>query len=114
MSGRQTWATGTLTIKGNSYTFTPSHPVKGTTVKGELGFLFRTPQGRVTLQPASGVTIEQTLKDFGPGDRVATYVFRAGSAVAGEFSIQVGGPNDLRFDTKGSHLWSVTRRMGAD
>ncbi len=114
VSGQQTWVTGTLTIKGNAYTFKPSQPVKGTAVKGELGFLFGTPKGQVMLKPYDGVTPEQTFGELVPGDQVATCVFRAGSGVAGEFTIQVGGSNSLQFDTQGNRLWSVTRQVRVD
>jgi len=108
------WITGTLTIEGNSYTFTPTREVTGTSVQGNLDFLFDTPRGEVTIEYRG--TGHEIFEDFAPGDELATCVFRADSMVLGEFLIRVGDSNSLHFHSPSSEvsLWSVTKQVRSD
>jgi hypothetical protein len=111
------WITGTLTIEGDSYTFTPTHEItgtpeiSGTSAQGDLDFLFDTPAGEVAIRYYSWGDIS-----FAPGEELATCWFYASSGVAGEFGIIVGDAGSLRFHNPAGEdgLWSVTKRLEGD
>ena len=109
------WITGTLTIEGNSYSFTPTREITGTSVQGNLDFLFNNPKGEVSIDYVSRVT-GGAFEDFAPGDELAICVFRADSAVVGEFEIRMGDADSLRFYSPSGEddLWSVTKQIEID
>jgi len=111
------WITGTLTIEGNAYTFTPAREITGTSVQGKLDFLFDHPTGEVIIDYGEA-TPDVAFEYFYPGDIFAVCVFRADSVVVGEFRIQVGDSNSLHFyiynPSGEDDLWSVTKQLGAD
>ncbi len=110
------WITGTLTIKGNSYTFTHSREITGTSVSGELDFLFDNPSGELTIDYADGVWSDGDIANFAPGHTLATCVFRADSTVLGEFLIKVHDYEGLYLYAPSGEdgLWSITKQFGAD
>lgn len=116
VAGERVWITGTLTIEGNSYTFKPVREVEGPSVQGDLDFLFDMPRGEVTIRLPSGVTPNDVFGSFSPGDTLATCMFRANSAVIGEFQIRVRDSNSLDFHSPSgdASLWSVTKQLGVD
>jgi hypothetical protein len=110
------WITGTLTIEGNSYSFTTTREITGTSVQGNLDFLFNNPKGEVSIDYVSRVT-EGAFEDFAPGDELAICVFRAESAgVASAFLIKMMDANSLHFySLEGENdLWSVTKQLEID
>lgn len=97
VAGEQVWVAGTLTIAGNVYTFAPTREVTGPSVSGTLDFLFEHPNGEVVIA--------------GGGESAATCTFYADSTVVGEFIVEVGEDDTLRFHLSSgeSDLWQVTR-----
>lgn len=115
MEDERVWITGTLSIEENSYTFTSTREITGTS-QGDLGFLFDNPRGEVTINYWTGVAPNDDLGYFSPGDELATCVFRANSAVVGEFQIRLGDASSLHFHSLSSEdgLWSVMRHIETD
>jgi hypothetical protein len=111
VEGERAWITGTLTFDGDSYTFTHSQGTTGTSVQGELDFLFDNPSGEVTIEYAEGVQGDAYLESFAPDHTIATCVFRAGSTVLGEFLIKVRDFDSVYLYAPSSEdgLWSVTK-----
>jgi hypothetical protein len=109
------WITGTLTIEENSYTFASTREITGTS-QGNLDFLFDNPRGEVMIDYGTGVVPNDDLGFFFPGDTLATCVFRANSAVVGEFQIRLGDANSLHFYGPSSEdgLWNVVRTVETD
>jgi hypothetical protein len=103
------WITGTLTIEGDSYTFTPTHEVTGTSAQGDLDFLFDAPAGEVVIE----WFFWGDISSFTPGEELATCLFRANSGVVGKFRIRVGDAGSLRFHNPAGEdgLWSVTKQL---
>ncbi len=98
VADERVWITGTLTIAGDAYTFTPTGAITGTSVSGTLDFLFEHPRGEVVIEEA--------------GDSAATCTFRADSTVLAEFLIAGGEDGALRFHLPSGDdaLWRVTKR----
>lgn len=109
------WITGTLTIEENSYTFASTREITGTSQEN-LDFLFDNPRGEVMIDYGTGVAPNDDLGFFFPGDTLATCVFRANSAVVGEFQIRLGSANSLDFHSLSGEddLWSVVRYVETD
>ena len=116
VEGEKEWTSGTLTIEGSAYTFTPDRQVTGSSVEGNLDFLFDVPEGELTLEYPYGVTPDDAVEGFAPGDVVATCVFRANAETLGVFHIRVEDADSLHFtDPSGEvGLWSITKPLEAD
>jgi hypothetical protein len=115
VGGERMWITGTLTLEENSYTFTPTSEITGTS-QGDLDFLFDNPRGEVTIDYGTGVAPNDDLGYFFPRDEIATCVFRANSSVVGEFQIRLGDANSVHFHSMSGEdgLWSVERYVETD
>jgi hypothetical protein len=116
VEGERVWITGTLTFDGDSYTFTHSQGTTGTSVQGELDFLFDNPSGKVTIEYADGVRDGDYVNNFAPEQTLATCVFRADSTVLGEFTIKVHGYDGLYLYAPSCEdgLWRITKPSWAD
>ncbi len=110
VGGERVWITGTLTIEGNSYTFTRSSEITGTAVQGELGFLFDTPNGEVAIDYEV-----QDDSDIGYvfGSTFATCVFSANSTVLGEFLIEADYDGSVYlYNSSSKDLpWRITKQF---
>ena len=116
VENERVWITGALTIEGNSYSFTPNREITGTSIQGYLDFLFDNPIGEVTIDYYYGATPDVAFEHLYPGDIFAACVFRADSAVVGEFEIRMGDANSLHFYRPSGEddLWSVTKQVEID
>lgn len=113
VQGERAWYTSTLVIEDNSYLFKPAVDIAGSPVEDTLSFLFTNPTGVISLQYANGVTPEDTLDLFAPGDVLATFVFRAGGEAASEFDLQMKDTQSLFLIKPASQdsLWHITRHI---
>ncbi len=111
VGGKRVWIPGTLTIKENSYTFTHTREITGTSVQGELDFLLDNPNGKVTIDYENGVSLYDAIESFAPGHTLATCVFSANSTVLGEFLVKVRDQEGLYLYNSSSEdgLWSIAK-----
>ncbi len=116
VGGERGWITGTLTIKGSVYTFIATREITGTSVQGELDFLFDNPSGEAIVEYHSGVSDIDDAESFAPGDTLATFVFRADSTDLGEFLIKVHEHEGLYLYSPSGEdgLWRITKPVGSD
>jgi hypothetical protein len=112
IQNEQVWLTGTLTIEGQTYTFTPTREITGTS-SGDIDFLFNHPGGEVRFDYAYGEYPD--IRGIMPGNMVATCTFYANSEIMAEFQVLKGESDTLYLDfypSSEDSLWHITKQYG--